>query len=130
MSRHSPQAPSSLDPLESPPPRRHRPLHPFPLARRHVASAPHPLPPSEQRQDGATPTDTMGGSGAGARGRTGSRGPAALAGLPPYASARWSKGETLLLKVVALDRGAYPRKLGRWRGFLDQSADGSFRVQG
>jgi hypothetical protein len=29
-----------------------------------VASASHPLPPSEQRQDGATPTDAMGGSGA------------------------------------------------------------------
>jgi hypothetical protein len=33
-------------------------------------------------------------------------------------------------QVVALDRGAYPEKLGRWRGFLDQSAVGSFGIQG
>jgi hypothetical protein len=33
-------------------------------------------------------------------------------------------------QVVALDHGAYPKKLGRWRGFLDRSAVGSFGVQG
>jgi hypothetical protein len=33
-------------------------------------------------------------------------------------------------QVVALDRGAYPKKIGRWKGFLDQSANGSFGVLG
>jgi hypothetical protein len=32
-------------------------------------------------------------------------------------------------KIVASDRGAYPEKLGRWRGFLDQLAVGSFGIQ-
>jgi hypothetical protein len=33
-------------------------------------------------------------------------------------------------QIVALNRGAYPKKLGRWRGFLYQSAVGSFAIQG
>ena len=33
-------------------------------------------------------------------------------------------------QVVALDRGAYPKKIGRWKGFLDQFANGSFGVLG
>jgi hypothetical protein len=32
-------------------------------------------------------------------------------------------------KIVALDCGAYPEKLGRWRGFLNQFAVGSFGIQ-
>jgi hypothetical protein len=36
----------------------------------------------------------------------------------------------LARQVVAPDRGAYPKKIGRWRGFLDQSAVGSFGVEG
>jgi hypothetical protein len=32
-------------------------------------------------------------------------------------------------KIVALDRGAYPEKLGRWRGFLNRFAVGSFEIQ-
>jgi hypothetical protein len=32
-------------------------------------------------------------------------------------------------KIVALDRGAYPGKLGRWRGFLNRFAVGSFGIQ-
>jgi hypothetical protein len=36
----------------------------------------------------------------------------------------------LVKEIVASDRGSYPKKLGRWRGFLDQSAVGSFGVQG
>jgi hypothetical protein len=35
----------------------------------------------------------------------------------------------LVKKIVASDRGAYPEKLGRWRGFLDQLAVGSFGIQ-
>jgi hypothetical protein len=31
---------------------------------------------------------------------------------------------------VALDRGAYPKKIGRWKGFLDQAADGSLGILG
>jgi hypothetical protein len=30
---------------------------------------------------------------------------------------------------VALDRGAYPEKLGKWRGFLNRFAVGSFGIQ-
>jgi hypothetical protein len=30
---------------------------------------------------------------------------------------------------VALDRGAYPEKFGRWRGFLNRIAVGSFGIQ-
>jgi hypothetical protein len=30
---------------------------------------------------------------------------------------------------VALDRGAYPEKLGKWRGFLNRFAIGSFGIQ-
>jgi hypothetical protein len=30
---------------------------------------------------------------------------------------------------VALDRGAYPEKLGKWRGFLNRIAVGSFGIQ-
>jgi hypothetical protein len=32
-------------------------------------------------------------------------------------------------KIVALDRGAYPEKFGRWRGFLNRIAVGSFGIQ-
>jgi hypothetical protein len=32
-------------------------------------------------------------------------------------------------EIVALDRGAYPKKLGKWRGFLNQIAVGSFGIQ-
>jgi hypothetical protein len=32
-------------------------------------------------------------------------------------------------KIVALDRGAYPEKLGRWRGFLNRFAVGSYGIQ-
>jgi hypothetical protein len=32
-------------------------------------------------------------------------------------------------KIVALDHGAYPEKLGRWRGFLNRIAVGSFGIQ-
>jgi hypothetical protein len=35
----------------------------------------------------------------------------------------------LVKKIVASDRGAYPEKIGRWRGFLDQLAVGSFGIQ-
>jgi hypothetical protein len=35
----------------------------------------------------------------------------------------------LVKKIVASDRGAYPEKHGRWRGFLDQFAVGSFGIQ-
>jgi hypothetical protein len=34
----------------------------------------------------------------------------------------------LAKQIVALDHGAYPKKHGRWRGVLDQSAVGSFGV--
>jgi hypothetical protein len=30
---------------------------------------------------------------------------------------------------VALDRGAYPEKFGRWRGFLNRITVGSFEIQ-
>jgi hypothetical protein len=32
-------------------------------------------------------------------------------------------------EIVALDRGAYPEKLGKWRGFLNRFAVGSFGIQ-
>jgi hypothetical protein len=32
-------------------------------------------------------------------------------------------------EIVALDRGAYPEKLGRWRDFLNRVAVGSFGIQ-
>jgi hypothetical protein len=32
-------------------------------------------------------------------------------------------------EIVALNRGAYPEKLGRWRGFLNRIAAGSFGIQ-
>jgi hypothetical protein len=32
-------------------------------------------------------------------------------------------------EIVALDRGAYPEKFGRWRGFLNRFAVGSFGIQ-
>jgi hypothetical protein len=35
----------------------------------------------------------------------------------------------LVKKIVASDRGAYPEKIGRWRGFLDRFAVGSFGIQ-
>jgi hypothetical protein len=35
----------------------------------------------------------------------------------------------LVRRTVALDRGAYPEKLGRWRGFLNRFAVGSFGIQ-
>jgi hypothetical protein len=35
----------------------------------------------------------------------------------------------LVRKIVASDRGAYPEKLGRWRGFLDRFTVGSFGIQ-
>jgi hypothetical protein len=30
---------------------------------------------------------------------------------------------------MALNRGAYPEKLGKWRGFLNRIAIGSFGIQ-
>jgi hypothetical protein len=35
----------------------------------------------------------------------------------------------LVKRIVALDRGAYPDKLGRWRGFLNRFAVGSLGIQ-
>jgi hypothetical protein len=32
-------------------------------------------------------------------------------------------------EIVALDRGAYPEKFGRWREFLNRIAVGSFGIQ-
>jgi hypothetical protein len=32
-------------------------------------------------------------------------------------------------KIVALDGGVYPEKLGRWRGFLNRFTVGSFGIQ-
>jgi hypothetical protein len=32
-------------------------------------------------------------------------------------------------EIVALDRGAYPEKFGRWRGFLNRIAVGMFGIQ-
>jgi hypothetical protein len=32
-------------------------------------------------------------------------------------------------EIVALDRGAYPKKFGRWRDFLNRIAAGSFGIQ-
>jgi hypothetical protein len=32
-------------------------------------------------------------------------------------------------EIVALDRGAYPEKFGRWNGFLNRIAVGSFGIQ-
>jgi hypothetical protein len=32
-------------------------------------------------------------------------------------------------KIVALDRGAYLEKLGRWRGFVNRLTVGSFGIQ-
>jgi hypothetical protein len=32
-------------------------------------------------------------------------------------------------KIVALGHGAYPEKLGRWRGFLKRYAVGLFGIQ-
>jgi hypothetical protein len=32
-------------------------------------------------------------------------------------------------EIVALDRGAYPEKLGKWRGFLNRIPVGSFGIQ-
>jgi hypothetical protein len=32
-------------------------------------------------------------------------------------------------EIVALDRGAYPEKFGRWRDFLNRIAVGSFGIQ-
>jgi hypothetical protein len=32
-------------------------------------------------------------------------------------------------EIVALDRGAYPEKFGKWRGFLNRIAVGSFGIQ-
>jgi hypothetical protein len=32
-------------------------------------------------------------------------------------------------EIVALDRGAYPEKFGRWRGFLNRITVGSFGIQ-
>jgi hypothetical protein len=32
-------------------------------------------------------------------------------------------------EIVALDRGAYPKKFGRWRDFLNRIAVGSFGIQ-
>jgi hypothetical protein len=32
-------------------------------------------------------------------------------------------------EIVALDRGAYPEKFGRWRGFLSRIAVESFGIQ-
>jgi hypothetical protein len=35
----------------------------------------------------------------------------------------------LVKRIVALDRGAYPEKLGSWRGFLNRFAVGSLGIQ-
>jgi hypothetical protein len=35
----------------------------------------------------------------------------------------------LVKRIVASDRGTYPEKLGRWRGFLDRFAVGPFGIQ-
>jgi hypothetical protein len=35
----------------------------------------------------------------------------------------------LVKGIVALDRGAYPEKLGRWSGFLNRVAVGSLGIQ-
>jgi hypothetical protein len=32
-------------------------------------------------------------------------------------------------EIVALDRGAYPEKFGKWRGFLNRIVVGSFGIQ-
>jgi hypothetical protein len=32
-------------------------------------------------------------------------------------------------EVVAMDRGAYPEKFGRWRGFLNRNTVESFGIQ-
>jgi hypothetical protein len=32
-------------------------------------------------------------------------------------------------EIVALDRGAYPEKFGRWRDFLNRITAGSFGIQ-
>jgi hypothetical protein len=32
-------------------------------------------------------------------------------------------------EIVAVDRGAYPEKFGRWRDFLNQIVVGSFGIQ-
>jgi hypothetical protein len=32
-------------------------------------------------------------------------------------------------EIVALGRGAYPEKLGKWRGFLNRITVGSFGIQ-
>jgi hypothetical protein len=32
-------------------------------------------------------------------------------------------------EIVAADRGAYPEKFGRWRGFLNRIVVGSFGIQ-
>jgi hypothetical protein len=32
-------------------------------------------------------------------------------------------------EIVALDRGAYPEKFGRWKGFLNRVPVGSFGIQ-
>jgi hypothetical protein len=34
-----------------------------------------------------------------------------------------------MIRLKALDRGAYPEKFGRWRGFLNRIAVGSFGIQ-
>jgi hypothetical protein len=33
-------------------------------------------------------------------------------------------------EIVARDRGAYPKKFGRWRDFLNRIVVGSFGIQG
>jgi hypothetical protein len=35
----------------------------------------------------------------------------------------------LVKRIVALDRGAYPEKHGRWRGFPNRFVVGSFGIQ-
>jgi hypothetical protein len=37
----------------------------------------------------------------------------------------WGVGK----EIMALDRGAYPEKFERWRGFLNRIAVGSFGIQ-
>jgi hypothetical protein len=32
-------------------------------------------------------------------------------------------------EIVALERGAYPEKFGKWRGFLNRITVGSFGIQ-
>jgi hypothetical protein len=105
MHAFTPLSPSAAAARRHPPPQIHtKPL--LPAATATALSTPAhgfcaaPSPPYEQRQDSATPTDAMGGGGAGARGKIGSRGPAAPAWPPPYACRRAVRDEPLPSAVI------------------------------